>query len=211
MVEAVIGMSPPGGPVNVYVNVGSSPFPFTQMLTVVVPEAGRVTVSGEPCAPQLFPSVRSPMKFTLIGMDDAAVVGSTTTMSFPLTAGDAALREITSSDTSNGTITKGTGFDSAPGAPGFWTSTVRLAAVSTSAGFNAVVQLVAMVQVVLRGAPFKRITEAELPLPATKFMPSTVRGKPSTAPAITLEGRITSINGPEVMAIVLAADFVASA
>ncbi len=36
------------GPVNAYVNVGSSPSPCTQMLSVAVPESGRVIVSGEP-------------------------------------------------------------------------------------------------------------------------------------------------------------------
>ncbi len=204
-------MSPPGGPVKAYVNVGSSPFPFTQMLTVVVPEAGRVTVSGEPCAPQLFPPVRGPMKSTLIAADSAAVVGSTTTMSLPFATGSPALNAIASSDRSNGAITNGTGFDSACDGPGFCTWTVSVAAACTSAGVSAIVQLVAAGQVVLRGAPFRSITDPEPPLPATKFIPWTVNGKPSTAPAITLDGRIREISGPDVSAIVLVPDIVESA
>src|ERR1700689_198064 len=53
--------------------------------------------------------------------------------------------------------------------------------------------------------------EAVLPAPATKFKPCTEKGKLSTAPAITLDGRITSIAGPLVMVTAAVADFVASA
>jgi hypothetical protein len=56
-----------------------------------------------------------------------------------------------------------------------------------------------------------KITEAELPLPATKFIPCTVNGKLITVPARTLEGRMTSISGPDVNAIEPVADFVGSA
>lgn len=52
MAEAVTGRSLPAGappaPLNEYVNVGSSPLPWMHRLTVEVPEAGRVIVSGEP-------------------------------------------------------------------------------------------------------------------------------------------------------------------
>ena len=72
-------------------------------------------------------------------------------------------------------------------------------------------QVVAVAQVVARAVPFSRITEAELPLPATKFAPSTSKGKLSTAPAITLDGKITSIVGPLVTATVALALFVESA
>ena len=67
------------------------------------------------------PLVRNPIKSTLIGDDAAAVVGSTTTMFFPSASGVPELSEIVSSDTSNGTITNGTGLESAAGVPGFCT------------------------------------------------------------------------------------------
>jgi len=48
-IDAVLmPMSPPVcGELNVYVKVGSRKFPCTQILVVAVPEAGRVTSSGE--------------------------------------------------------------------------------------------------------------------------------------------------------------------
>ena len=181
------------------------------MLTVVVPEAGRVTVSGEPCTPQLSPPVNKPMNSTLIGEDSAAVVGSTTTMFIPLTTGTLVLKAITSTVTSNGTITNGTGFESAPGGLGFCTCTLIVPAAATCAGVNAIVQLSVVAQVVAWATPFSKINEAPLPLPATKFNPSTSNVNPSTDPAITLDGRITSISGPVFIVIVAVADFVESA
>jgi len=74
-----------------------------------------------------------------------------------------------------------------------------------------VVHAVVDAQAVLRAAPSSRITDAEFPLPATKFTPSTSSGNDSTAPAITLDGRIASIAGPLVRVIVAEADFVESA
>jgi hypothetical protein len=145
-----------------------------------------------------------------MGAEAAAVVGSVTMMSVPFATDSVAVREIMLSETSNGTTTSGTGFESIPGAPGFCTSIVRVVGDSTSAGFSAVAQLVAEVHVVPRGVPLIRIVEAVVPLPATKFCPDSARGKPSTAPAMTLEGRILSITGPLVSAIVPAADFVGS-
>ena len=53
---------------------------------------------------------------------------------------------------SNGMITNGTGFESAPFGPGFRTWIVEVAAEATSAGFSPVAQLVAAAQVVPRGA-----------------------------------------------------------
>jgi hypothetical protein len=69
----------------------------------------------------------------------------------------------------------------------------------------------AVAQVVARGDPFNKIVDAALPLPPTKFTPWMTRGKPSTAPAITLEGRIVSMTGPLVIVTAAAADFVLSA
>jgi len=101
--------------------------------------------------------------------------------------------------------------DSAPGAPGFWICNVSVAVVCTSAGFRAVAQLSAVEHVVPRATPFTRIVDPDPPLPATKFRPWTSSGKLSTAPAITLEGKIRSIRGPLEITIVDEADFVVSA
>lgn len=121
------------------------------------------------------------------------------------------LSGIVSVDTSKGTITNGTGFERAEGVPGFCTWTVSEPDDWTSEGLRNVVHVVGDVHVVPRAAPLRRITEAELPLPATKFTPWTESGKPSTAPAIALEGRIVSITGPLVRATVAEEDFVESA
>jgi hypothetical protein len=181
------------------------------MLTVSVPEAGRAIVSGEPCAPQVFPPVSIPTKFTLIGDEAAAVVGSTTTIVFAPATGCPALNAIVPTETSNGTITSGTGFDSAPGLPGFCTSTVSEPAEATSEGFSVVTHCAPVEQVVARATPLIKIVDALLPLPAAKFPPCSSSGNPSAAPAITDEGRITSIIGPLEIAMVAAADFVGSA
>ena len=68
-----------------------------------------------------------------------------------------------------------------------------------------------MEHVVGRALPLRRIVEPVPALPGTKFKPRTDTGKPSIAPAIVLDGRITSMVGPDVMAIVADADFVLSA
>ena len=73
------------------------------------------------------------------------------------------------------------------------------------------VQAVALGQAVARAVPLMRIEEAAAPEPATKFLPCNVSGKLSAAPAITLDGSITWIVGPLVMATMAVADFVASA
>ena len=64
---------------------------------------------------------------------------------------------------------------------------------------------------VARATPLSRMVEAEAPAPSTKLIPSTSKGKPSTAPAITLEGKIASMMGPVEMATAAVADFVGSA
>ena len=66
-------------------------------------------------------------------------------------------------------------------------------------------------QTVARAVPLMRIEEAAAPEPATKFTPCSNSGKLSAAPAITLDGSITLIVGPLVIATVAVADFVASA
>ena len=88
---------------------------------------------------------------------------------------------------------------------------MNVADVCRSAGVSAIAQLVAVEHVVGRATPLRRIADPVLALPGTKFNPCTDTGKPSMAPAIALDGKITSIVGPEVMAIVADADFVLSA
>src|ERR1700735_454449 len=112
---------------------------------------------------------------------------------------------------SNGTMTNGTGFESCVSGGGFWIWIVSVAADCTSVGLSAVAQVLVLGHVVERATPFIRMVDAALPEPATKFKPCTAKGKLSTAPAITLDGRITSIAGPLVMVTAAVADFAASA
>jgi len=84
----------------------------------MVPEAGRVTVMGEPAISQL-PWVSGPMESTLRGADSAAVVGSGTSRMIGLADGWAAVSEMAPTEVSSGMITNGTGFDSAFDGPGF--------------------------------------------------------------------------------------------
>jgi len=146
----------------------------------------------------------------LIGEDAAAVVGSTTTM-LPAAAGCPGASATVPTETSKGTTTNGTRFDSAAGLPGSWICTVSVPAAATSDGFRTVVHVDVVAHVVVRAASLIRIVDAELPLPTTKCVPWTDSGKLSTAPAIALDGRISSIVGPLVTATVAEADFVGSA
>src|SRR5580700_850646 len=83
-------------------------------LTTAEPDEGRVTVSGEPWIPQLFPPVSSPMVSTSIAADSAAVVGSGTVRTMGVAAGCPLESVMIPTEISNGTITNGTGFESAP-------------------------------------------------------------------------------------------------
>jgi hypothetical protein len=69
-----------------------------------------------------------------------------------------------------------------------------------------VAQLVTAAQVVPRVTPLIEMADAALPLPATNPLPCTCSGKLSTAPANTLDGKITSIVGPLVIATVALAE-----
>jgi len=108
-------------------------------------------------------------------------------------------------------MTNGTGLERRAGAPGLEICRVNVAGVCRSAGVSAIVQVVAVEHVVGRAMPLRRIAEPVPALPGTKFNPRSDTGKPSMAPAIALDGRITSMVGPDVMAIVADADFVLSA
>ena len=84
-----------------------------------VPEVGRVMVIGEAWISQVFPSVSGPKKSTLIGADAAAVVGSVTIIFVPVDTGCPAVRVTIPTETSYGTITKGTGLESCESGGGF--------------------------------------------------------------------------------------------
>ena len=151
------------------------------------------------------------MVSTLIGADAAAVVGSGTTSRMDAAAGWPAVSESAATEMSNGMITNGTGFESAPFGPGFSTWMVSVAADARSTGLSPVAQLIVAAQVVPRAAPLIRMAEAALPLPATNPLPCTASGKLSTAPANTLDGKMISIVGPLVIATVALAVLVGSA
>lgn len=195
---AVTGMSvpfdAPDGPPTVYANVGSSPLPCTQTLNICVPDAGRVITIGAAPISQLFGEMSGPMKFTLIGVEAAAVVGSVTTSEIPEAEVCVPDSAMALGEAAAGATTNGAGFDNAPF--GFCTCTISVPVAATSKGFSAVAHADDEAQLVARAAPLNRITEAEEPLPATKFRPSTSSGKPSTAPAVTLDGKTVSIVGP---------------
>lgn len=129
------------------------------------------------------------MVSTLMGAEAAAVVGSGTVTMIEVADGCALESASAATDESNGMMTNGTGFESAPFGPGFCTCTVSVAADCTSDGFRAVAHAEVVGQVVPRGVPLSRMVEAALPLPATKFKPCTASGKLSTAPEKTLDGR----------------------
>ncbi len=195
---AVTGMSVPSdapdGPPKLYENVASRPSPCTHTLNGCVPDTGRMTTIGAAPISQLLGEVSGPMKFTLIGVVDAAVVGSVTTNETPVVEVfvDESAMEV--GEVAAGATTNGTGFDNAPF--GFCTCTVIVPAAATSDGFSAVAQAFDEEQLVARAAPLNNMTDAEEPLPATKLRPSTSSGKPSTAPAVTLDGSTVSIVGP---------------
>jgi hypothetical protein len=85
---------------------------------MVVPDAGRVTVTGEPAISQL-PLVNEPIESTLMGADEAAVVGSGTMSWICVVAGADGVSAIAPTEVSSGTIMNGTGFDSAFEGGGF--------------------------------------------------------------------------------------------
>src|SRR5579864_3711578 len=133
-----------------------------QRLTVCVPEGGRVTVSGVPSTSQVA-FVSGPSKSTSSGTEMAAVVASTTVMSFFTAVGCEGLSAMTSSEASNGTTANGTGLERRAGAPGLEICKVNVAAVWRSAGVRAIAQVVAVEQEVGRATPLRRIVE---PVPA---------------------------------------------
>ena len=176
----------------------------------MVPEAGRVTVTGDPAISQ-FPWVSGPRKATLSGADSAAVVGSGTSKVIAPAVGCAAVSAMAPTEVSSGMITNGTGFDSTRVGARLSIWMVSVPGVWTSERLSAVAQEVVLEQDVARGVPLIKMLEAVRPVPATKLAPCTTSGKLSTAPAKTLEGSRTSMTGPLVRATVAAANLVVSA
>jgi hypothetical protein len=128
-----------------------------------------------------------------------------------VTDGWAVVSEMAATEVSSGRITKGTGLDSTLVPARFLIWMVRVPGDWTSARVSAVAQEVELVQDVARGVPLTKMDDAVRAIPVTKFTPCTASGKPSTAPAKTLEGSRTSMTGPLVTATVAAADLLGSA
>ena len=74
---------------------------------------------GDEAFESIGPLASEPIESTLTGADDAAVVGSGTSNVIWLEDGFEAVREIAPTEVSSGTITNGTGFDSASEGEGF--------------------------------------------------------------------------------------------
>lgn len=91
------------------------------MLTDAVPEAGRLTMMGEPWIVHVLPSgLTGPAKSTLRGEGLApAVVGSVTMMLAPCARGDELVSEIVPAGAGCARTIMGTGLESAGTRPGF--------------------------------------------------------------------------------------------
>ena len=178
------------------------------MFKFSVPDVGRVIMIGEPCSMQVLPSALiGPAKCTLTGDGVApAVVGSVTTMFSPVARGERLVSAITPGEISEVKITRETGFESAGTAPGFSTCTEMTPAVAISAGKSVIVQRPEVGQFVVRGEPFTRICDDPLDVVGTKLSPCTANKKLFGAPAMTLEGRIVSMTGPDSSATVAVAE-----
>src|ERR1700733_12619189 len=121
-----------------------------QRLVVMVPETGRVTVTGDPAISQ-FPWVSGPREAMLSGADSAAVVGSGTSKVIAPAGGCAAGRERAPTEGSSGMITNGTGFESTRVAARLLIWMVSVPGVWTSERLSAVAQEVVLEQDVGRG------------------------------------------------------------
>src|SRR5260370_8622626 len=123
---------------------------------------------------------------SLAGTETPAVVGSTTTMSFPVAAGNVLLRAITSSETFGAATISDTAFDFVP--LGFRICTDKLPGTATSAAVTGVVHSRADVHFVIRELPPISIVHPGPGFEAVKPLPSTRSVKPWAAPAYTLDG-----------------------
>src|SRR5215467_6773024 len=123
-----------------------------QISAVAVPVAGRGNGTGfPPSVQELFAVENSPSAATfksklLPGWEIPAVVGSTTTMSLPVAAGEELFRVITSSEGFGVATTRDTMFEAVPG--GFWICTETFPAIATSAVVTGAVHWIVVEHVV---------------------------------------------------------------
>src|SRR4029077_7449268 len=110
---------------------------------VEVPLAGRARTSGLPANAQLLFAVEKAPSAAIFnspsspGSETPSVVGSTTTISFPVAAGTELVSEITSSEVPGATTTRETAFDLE--LSGFRICADTLPATATSDGFTGAV------------------------------------------------------------------------
>src|SRR5579859_313691 len=158
-----------------------------QMSAVAVPLAGRCSEIGLPPKAQEFvaveniPSAATLRSKSLPGEEVPAVVGSTTTMSLPVAAGNELVSAMTSSDGFGGATTSETGAEAAPF--GFWTCIETLPGIATSVAVTGAVHSWADMHVVVLAVPTMSSVEPGPGLDAAKPLPSTRRVNPCAAPA----------------------------
>src|SRR5229473_5938712 len=163
-----------------------------QMSAVEVPLAGRGSgIALPPSVQELFAVLNVPSAATfksrsLPGTVTPAVVGSTTTMSFPVAAGALLPSAITSSEMLGTATISATAFDFVPF--GFCICMDTLPAAATSAAVTGAVHSREEMQVVIRAVPPMSIADPSPGTDAAKPVPSTRNVKPWVAPAYTLDG-----------------------
>src|SRR5256714_13228136 len=184
--------------------VSSPPGEKRQISAAEVPLSGRCNATGLPASTQeLFnvenrPSAATVRSTSAPGTETPAVVGSTTTMSFPVASGAALVSEITSSETLGAATTSDNAFDVL--ASGFRICTETLPTTATSAGVTGAVHCVTELHVVVRGVPPISNTAPGPGLVGAKLPPSTRSVKPLTPPAYTLAGCSARMVAPDAMA-----------
>src|SRR6266849_2577143 len=163
-----------------------------QMSAVAVPLAGRCNGMGfPPRVQELFTVENTPSAATFKsrsrpGEETPAVVGSTTTMSFPVAPGAELLSAITSSEGFGGATTSDTAFDFVPF--GFCICTETFPAIATSVAVTGAVHSSFEMHDVVLAVPAMSMVEPGPGLEATRPLPSTRSVKPCAAPAYTLDG-----------------------
>src|SRR5712664_19758 len=157
--------------------VSRPPAENRQTSVAAVPLAGRCNSTGFPASEQELlvtenaPSAATFRSTSAPGTDTPAVVGSTTTMSFPATSGAPLVSEITSSEGFGGTTISETLLEVL--LSGLRTCTATLPATATSAGATGAIHSVTEVHVVARAVPPISNTEPGPGLAPTKLLPST--------------------------------------
>src|SRR6267154_3371748 len=164
----------------------------TQISAVAAPFTGRTTVTGFPPRPHVLfavlnnPSAAMSRSTSLAGCETPAVVGSTTTISTPVAAGELALNAMVEVPVPSGATINETLFDLCPF--GFCSCTPTLPAVCVSVAVTAAVQAFVVGHVVVRAVPpMNKVDPAPVEV-AAKPLPSTRNVKPFASPAYTLAG-----------------------